>query len=237
VSVVVAVLLALGAGSQFVPLVADHAYAQAQTTPAGEARTEAARRAATLNPLRSEYRAAVGLAYVAEVRAAFSAGKKADEAGEDTAPYAAAMREKAALAETAFRDAIAFSPDEIDHYVMLADLFNLAGETLDDSLFGEAMGVAQEAIAMAPHDALIRVQLARALLATGETERALEELEYTVNMDPANGEAGLLLAGTYERLGRRDEALRVLKSVESRKPGQVGITEAIDRLEAGPPGP
>ena len=136
--------------SQFVPLAADHAYVQAQTTPRRlQARTEAARRAARLNPFSSEYRAAVGLAYVAEVRAAFEAGRKAHEAGEDATPYAAAMREKAALAETAFRDAIAFSPDEIDHYVMLADLFNLAGETLDEGLYDDAISVAREGIARA----------------------------------------------------------------------------------------
>jgi predicted Zn-dependent protease len=227
------VLLALGVGSQFVPLAADHAYVQAQTAAPGAARTEAARTAARLNPLNSEYRAAVGLAYAAEVRAAFLAGTDAHEAGEDTGPYAAAMREKAALAETAFRDAIAFSPDEIDHYVMLADLLNLTGEVLDDALFDDAIAVAREAIAKAPHDPLIRVQLARSLLGKGETSGAVRELEYTLKMDPADGEAALLLARTYERLDRPEDALAVLRAVEARRSGQTGVAEAIERLEAG----
>jgi tetratricopeptide (TPR) repeat protein len=233
-SVAVLLLLALGVASQFLPLAADHAYVQAQTTPTGTARTEAAREAARLNPLSSEYRAAVGLAYAAEVRAAFSAGKEAHEAGEDTTPYATAMREKAALAETALRDAIAFSPDEVDLYTMLADLFNFAGETLDEGLFGDAIRVAREGIARAPHDPLIRVQLARALLKTGRTAVALRELEYTLDMDPADGEAALLLAATYERLGRLEDAVAILEAAESRMPGQTGIAEAIERLEAGP---
>jgi cytochrome c-type biogenesis protein CcmH/NrfG len=229
-AVLTVALLGLCIGVQFLPLAADNAYVRSLNAGAGPERTELARRAARLNPWNGDYRAAVGLAYEAEVRLNLKAGIEAERAGLDTVPYLTAMREKAAQAESAFRDAIAFAPDEIDYYVMLADLFNLAGGVLDEDLYDQAAAVAREGIAMAPHDPLIRVQLARALLKTGKTHEGVQELEETLGMDPANGEAALLLAVTLEEMGRPDEALKALEAAEARRPGQPGVAEAIARL-------
>jgi Tfp pilus assembly protein PilF len=86
---------------------------------------------------------------------------------------------------------------------------------------------------MQPFGTAARMQLARALLALGETDEAVEELEYVVRIDPAEGRAALLLADVYAKQGKTAEALALLRAVDARLPGQAGVAEAIQRLEAG----
>ena len=79
-----------------------------------------------------------------------------------------------------------------------------------------------------------RVQLARAFLGTGDASKAIDELEYCLRMDSADGEAAVWLADVYESQGRMRKAKAVLQSVEALLPGQAGVREALDRLEAAP---
>jgi Tfp pilus assembly protein PilF len=140
-----------------------------------------------------------------------------------------------ASAETALKDAIAFAPDEIDDYVYLAELYTFGGDNLDKRYYEEAIRVAREAVALEPvGPTTIRAQLARALLVTGKVNEGIAELEYILEIDPLNANAALLLAQAYERTGRPDDALAVLRQVETLVPGQPGVAEAIQRLEAGP---
>jgi putative inorganic carbon (HCO3(-)) transporter len=230
---VVLVLAALGIGYQSLLLYADHAYLGAFSSTAATDRTEAARRAARLNALNGAYRAQVGVAYATEVQGYLRAGGEADKAGEDTSSYAAAVRSSFAAAEIAFKDAIAFQPDEYDNYVALANLYNLGGEALDKRFYDRAIAVARQGLEVEPYGTAIRVQLARALLNTGKTAEGIRELEYSVSIDPTGGDAALLLAQVYANQGKTAEAIAVLKSVEAIAPGQPGIAEAIQQLESG----
>ena len=123
-------------------------------------------------------------------------------------------------------------PDEYDNYVSLADLYNLGGEALDKRLYKSAIAVAQQALQIEPYGTAIRVQLAHSLLATGQTAEAVKVLEYTVKIDPTGGEAALRLAQIYQQQGEPAKALAVLKSVDALLPGQPGVAEAIQQLEA-----
>jgi Tfp pilus assembly protein PilF len=143
------------------------------------------------------------------------------------------VRSSFAAAEIAFKDAIAFQPDEYDNYVALANLYNLAGEALDKRFYDRAIAVARQGMQVEPFGTAIRVQLARALLNTGKTAEGIKELEYSVSIDPTGGDAALLLAQVYANQGKTAEAIAVLKSVEAIAPGQPGIAEAIQQLESG----
>ena len=230
--VIVLAVAALGIGYQGVFLLADKAYLHAQTAPSLSDRTAEAVRAVKLNSLNPAYRGAVGLAYIDEVRAALQAGAQAQQNGEDTTPYAEAVKQSFANAEAALKDAIAFVPDEYDNYVSLADLYNIGGGALTKDLFQSAIAVAEQGLEVAPFGTAIRVQLARSLLAIGETAEAVKTLEYVVRIDPTGSQAALMLAGIYQQQGKPAKALALLRSFEALAPGQPGVAEAIQQLEA-----
>ena len=62
----------------------------------------------------------------------------------------------------------------------------------------------------------------------------MDELEYCLRLDPADGEAAVWLSRIYEGQGRIEEAKAVLQSVEGLLPGQPGVREALERLEGTP---
>jgi len=231
-AVATTVVLAVAIGLQMLPLLADHAYLLANVTAVGPARTSAAKRAVQLNPFDSQYRAQVGSAYEDEVRALLAAGAKAQQQGKDVTPYANAVRDRFAKAEAAFKDAIRSSPREYDYYVALAALYNLGGQIMDKRFYTGAIDVAKRGMAVEPYGPAIRVQLAEALLATGRTEQAARQLEYSLEMDPSNGEAALPLAYIYQKTGRKAKALEILKTAEALLPGQAGVAQGIASLEA-----
>lgn len=231
--VVVVAAAVLGVAYQGVVIMADNAFLHAQIAPSLTARTAHALRAVKLNPRNTEYRSAVGLAYFAEVRATLQAGTQAQQRGEDTTPYARAVEERFANAESAFEDAIAFVPEEFDNFVDLADLYNVGGASMYKELYQSAIATAEQGLEVEPFSTTMRVQLAQALLGAGRTDEAVETLEYCVRIDPKGGNAALALASVYQDQGRVDKALAVLRAVEVLAPGQAGVAATIRKLEAG----
>ena len=237
-AVVICAMCALGIGFQGTVLLADHAYMQSQIATTYSARVAAMRQAVRLNPYNQTYLNALGLVYLSDMKGYLQAGAEAKKRGEDLTPYAEGVRTSFANAESAFKDAIAFVPDEYDNYVSLADLYNLAGGALDKSLYQSAIAVAEQGLEVEPFGTAIRMQLAQSLLATGKTAAAVKVLEYCVRIDPTGGDAALMLANVYQQQGKTTEALAVLKAVDALAPGQPGVAEAIQQLEASlTPGP
>ncbi len=230
--VAVLALAALGIGYQALPLAADHELLASRAS-SGPARTEAARRAAELNPWDAVYRAEIGRALTAEMVDAFEAGAAAQKAGEDTSQYEAIVKQRFRDAEAALKDAIAFQPDEYDNYVLLSDLYTMAGNILNGRYYGDAITVARQGLEVSPTGTSIRLRLAEAYAATGRKDEALRELEYVVSIDPRSPDAALALAATYTKMGRVDDALAVLRALEALAPGQPGVQDAINQLEAG----
>jgi O-antigen ligase len=233
VAALIIAVAALVIGYQGVILGADNAYLRAQTAPSPASRTAEALRAARLNPFSAEYRGAVGVGYINEVRAYLRAAVQAQQNGEDATERNEAVKKLFATAERSLKDTIAFVPEEYDNYVSLAYLYNLGGASLTKELYQSAINVAEQGLRVEPFGTAIRVQLAQALSATGKTAEAMSALEYCVRIDPRGGEAALALASLYRQQGKTAEALALLKSVEARAPGQPGIADAIKQLEAG----
>lgn len=189
-----------------------------------EGRVEAARRAVELNPFNDIYRAEVGLAHADY--AYNYLGENADSASRQVA--LGIMR----LAETSFSETIDFAPTEYDNYVFLANLYNAMGAYFDASYYEKAADVARRGIELAEFGPAIRLEYARALLAMGDNNEAVNQLEFAVDLDPAFTAGTLLLIDIYERQGSLDKALELLRRVDAFRPGQEGIAEAIERLEA-----
>jgi len=229
----VIVIVAAGVAYQGVVLAADHSYSKSQTASLAGERTQEALRATELNPLNADYRQGLGLAYLAEMRAYLQAGAEAQQKGEDTTPYEKQVVRSFLEAKSALEKAIDFTPPEYDNYVILASLYNLAGEAMDADLYQDAIQVAERGLQIMPLGTSIRVQLAHSLVATGRMPEAVEALEYCVQIDPTGGEAAAYLAGIYQQQGDPDKALELLRSVEALAPGQPGIADAIRELEAG----
>ena len=230
VGALILALAALGVGYQALPVAADHALLMSRAS-SGSERTEAARRASRLSPLTGIYRSEVGLASAAEMVGYLDAGARAQQAGQDTSQYATAVKKSFRAAEAAFKEAIAFQPDEYDNYVALADLYNTAGAAINERYYDDAIAIARRGLALSPYGTAIRLRLARAYLATGQTAKAVKELEYIVSIDPRDGVAALALAGMYAQQKRFEEGLAVLRAVEAVAPGQPGVADAIAKLE------
>jgi O-antigen ligase/tetratricopeptide (TPR) repeat protein len=230
----VALLLLAAAGVVFqgVVVAADHAYAQALSSPSVSARVTGAQQALDLNRLNPEYRLGLGIAYLTKMQSQIDAAGQAQKGGQDSSALKQAANESFAKAEAALKDSLAFNPNEIDNYTALATLYNLAGQAFGQEWHMPAIETAQQGITLMPLATPIQVQLARALAATGRVPEAIQILEYCVKIDPSGAEAALDLAGFYEQAGEKRKALDVLRGVELRVPGQPGITDAIKRLQS-----
>jgi putative inorganic carbon (hco3(-)) transporter len=234
---VIIVVAAAGIGYQGVPLAADHYYLVSGTNGEGPARAQAVRRAVSLNPYNGSYRTELGQAYEAEVRGYLATASAAKNAGQDASPWVEMAKQSFTKGVTALEDAMAFQPDEYDNYVSLGDLYNLGGQTLDGSYYTEAMAIANRGLQIEPYGTYIRTVLGYALLSTGKTDEGISVLEASMQMDPRDSRAALLLAQAYERNGRANDALALLRSVEKLRPGQAGVAGAIKKLEAGSSSP
>ena len=127
-AVVILAACALGIGYQGVQLLADNAYLQAQTSTVAS-RTAPRRRQERYGSTRSTRSTrALSASPIATRSGLPEAGRQgaAERRGHD----AVRRRREATVspnAEAAFKDAIAFVPDEYDNYVSLADLYNIGG--------------------------------------------------------------------------------------------------------------
>lgn len=231
---IVVVLAALGICYQVLPLAADHAFLIARKDSVGPARTQAARRAVRLDPFSSVYRSEVGIADMNEVQGYAAAVREAQQAGQDPAAYKDALGASFVSGETALKDAVAYTPDDYDNFVYLANLYNLGGDEIDSRYYDQAINAARDGLRLNPYGIGAGVLMARALLSQGKTAAGIEELKHCLQIDPSDGDAALMLAQAYENSGRPAEALAVLEAVEALVPGQPGVEEAIQRLKSQP---
>jgi O-antigen ligase len=231
-AVTISLLAAIVCGYMVVYMQADHAYLVARVAAQGADRTASALRAVKLNPYNDMYRAEVGLAYADETVAALNSAAQAQQAGQDPSVYETAIAEKFKAAESAHRSTIAFVPAEYDNYVFLSSLYNLGGQYLNPKYFNDAIEIGKEGIAVEKYGPAIRVQLARALLATGKTDEAIDQLAYSTKMDPNYVEAALMLAQAYQTTGDKAKALAALKTIDAHQPGNAQVKQVMDQLKS-----
>ena len=140
-------------------------------------------------------------------------------------------------AETAYLEAIDFTPNGPSDYVNLAALYNLVGATIDPAYYQDAINTVRLGLEVMPLDIFLRERLAEAYVATGHIDKATEVLEFCVELDAGATDAALSLAKLYQEQGMVDEAIAVLEAAEARVPGHPLLMAAIEVLRKGKPLP
>ena len=102
-----------------------------------------------------------------------------------------------------------------------------AGRSTGRATTSEALEIAKQGVAVERFGPAIRLQYARALDATGDTDAAIKQLEYALRLDPRYSEATVLLALLYESQQRYGDAIRVLKASEAVFPGAPGVSDEL----------
>jgi tetratricopeptide (TPR) repeat protein len=228
----VGIFLALvGIGYQFVFMAADWQYLQANAVLNGSAATQAAIKAAQLNPWNDMYSAEIGMSYRNEFVDLINAAYQAKQSGGDYAQYSAQAQEKFDASAAALKETIAIVPNEYDNYVFLSSLYNIGGSALNEKYFEDAITWSQKGIEVEPYGPAIRVQYARALNGTGKAAEALKQLEYAYSMDPAYVEAGEGLAQQYKDMGRTADAIATLKRLQAAAPGDTTVAPLLQQFE------
>jgi putative inorganic carbon (HCO3(-)) transporter len=232
----IALVVALGIAGQGVLLAADRDYTFASETFSDHsvaARSAAADEAVALNPLVPQYRSTVAALSAEEMTTATGALTWAQQQGEDLTPYTQALGKSFAATESAYLDAIAFTPYDYANYVNLSGVYNVAGRALDPKYYQDAIATAERGLEVMPLGTDVRLRLAEALAATGKANEAVETLKYCLEIDQQDSRSALALAKLYQEQGDTAQALTLLRSVETRAPGQAGVAAAIRELEAG----
>jgi tetratricopeptide (TPR) repeat protein len=101
-----------------------------------------------------------------------------------------------------FRRELRASPN---HYQAM---LRIAFDQINRGNYQDALPLARKAVEVAPTLDAARNALGRALLETGEVDRAVEELEAGVKLAPESPEMRFALARAYQRAGRTDDATR-----------------------------
>jgi len=158
------------------------------------------------------YRAEVGLAYQDQVIQALTQALQQQQAGQDPAQALAFAKQAFDEAERQMKATIAFVPDEYDNYVFLANLYNLGGQYFqDDTYYEKARATAEQGIQVERYGPAIRYQHASALWRLKQNDKAIDELEYALEMDPRFSDAVVLLSNILQEEGKTGEAKAVLE--------------------------
>lgn len=100
-----------------------------------------------------------------------------------------------------------------------AELLGLAGEAqLHLRHYREASAYFEQASALAPSLAPLRMSLALSHLGSGNSVRAIEELERAAALDTKGGDADIMLVMAYLRAGETDKALSAVRFIEKKQP-------------------
>lgn len=134
-----------------------------------------------------------------------------------------------ALAEKAFRDALAQKPDFV-----LARL-NLARVLIGQNRLRDAIQELQQALQIANRDRELNARvipqihgvLGEALYQDRRLEEALRELQEQLRLEPENPSAHLVVAQILSELGRQAEAERLLRSLADRHPNDVDVLAQV----------
>jgi len=112
------------------------------------------------------------------------------------------LRDEPDRALEEFRRELRSSPN---HYQAM---LQIAFDLINRGNYQDALPLARRAAEVAPTLDAARNALGRALLETGEVDRAVEELEAGVKLAPESPEMRFALARAYQRAGRADDAAR-----------------------------
>ena len=138
------------------------------------------------------------------------------------------MTEDRALLEAIRRheERLARDPDSLA-FAQLADLYRKAGRT------GDAVGLCREGLQRWPHYTTARLILAKTLLAEGNHDGALAELDAILQTSPKDVQCHRLAAEVHRRAGRLDAAVAHLEKAVGLDPGDKESNTLLTLLRAG----
>lgn len=105
--------------------------------------------------------------------------------------------------------------------------FTLGALLAEMDRYAEAQPLLQNALTQRPDDAATQLEMGRLLLHQGEPAQALTLLKRAAAQDPKSKQASFLLATTYQRLGRKNEA-----QAEFRRSRQLFSQDVADSMLA-----
>jgi Flp pilus assembly protein TadD len=115
-------------------------------------------------------------------------------------------------------------------FAHLADLYRKTGRSRD------AVTLCRQGLARYPHYTTARLILAKALLAEGELDQALGEVQTILDANPGEAEAHRLAAEVHRRLGRLDTAVEHLEAVVRLDPADREARALLALLAVPPAG-
>jgi putative inorganic carbon (HCO3(-)) transporter len=227
VAALVCVVIAVLSVGNVVYLRADTDYLYARLAATPSERLAHAETAVRLNPYNDMYLSQVALIRVEAFLALLQRERTEAEAGQDTSETLAQAETALRSAEAALIDTIEFVPYEYDNYMFIANVYNIAGQALSPDYFQEAIRWAREGIEVSEFGAGIRFQHAVALDATGQTEAAIDELRFAMELDPAYVDPSKILGEILLRDGDPQGALEQFERIKRLEPTFPGIDEMI----------
>jgi predicted CXXCH cytochrome family protein len=120
-------------------------------------------------------------------------------------------RGEAALAEAAYRKAIALDAHFVPAYANLADLYRTQKRDADSEK------MLREGLRVAPKAASLREALGLALVRQSRKDLALAEFANAVRVEPDNSRHTYIYAVALDSAGRRAEAIRILKAAAAKR--------------------
>jgi len=142
-----------------------------------------------------------------------------------------AFQKKRDEAKEEYEQELRISPRHVPALVELARLY------VEGREFAEAMSFAQRATQIEPQDPMAHYMLGRALLATGDLQKSVRELETGKQLAPDSASIRFQLATAYRKLGRNKEAQRefaVFASLKSKQEVLISPQEQEELLEEQP---
>jgi tetratricopeptide (TPR) repeat protein len=120
---------------------------------------------------------------------------------------------------------LARDPDSLA-FAQLADLYRKAGRT------GDAIGLCRDGLQRWPHYTTARLILAKTLLAEGQHDGALAELDAILQTSPKDVQCHRLAAEVHRRAGRLDTAVAHLEKAVGLDPGDRESSTLLTLLRA-----
>jgi tetratricopeptide (TPR) repeat protein len=102
-----------------------------------------------------------------------------------------------------------------DHAIQVLFAQTLLRSARDDTVLAEARGALLRAVAASPRDAAVRTELGKVYLKTGESEKAIEQLQKAVELDPSDKTATYHLLLALRKAGRDKASQQLVDRVRA----------------------
>lgn len=112
-------------------------------------------------------------------------------------------------------------------------LMNIGKNYLDQGDATNALAVYQEAAAIAPNDADLRLNLANSYLLDGAATQSIREADEVLKLEPNSAAAYFIKGSAYLRLSNPEEAVKALENAKRIEPGETATFFQLGKARMG----